>query len=283
LLIENFEDVLKANIRHENMSPIIQKVPYEVGIINATIFEDNPGFQESRIILFRKFCVLHPDKILANIGPFINEPFADSLVIEAFNNSPSQLYSYAQSTNSQQGKLIRSIDDSRIKTVVRLSTQHRALFYFPFLDDLISGKQTIEQISKVAGTSDKNYDSVGYYKLLVKTEIDYYSRLIKGDTPVAMLGANGLLDMLQQKAIQHFIGPINFLHESPNPVRFRAIEPLNAQELYYMMVFGENDIYTSSYKYSFDRMIQKMGPVPHGDSLLLSVNFDRFKKFIESN
>jgi hypothetical protein len=281
LLIENFEDVLKANIRHENMSPIIQKVPYEVGIINATIFEDNPGFQESRIILFRKFCVLHPDKILANIGPFINEPFADSLVIEAFNNSPSQLYSYAQSTNSQQGKLIRSIDDSRIKTVVRLSTQHRALFYFPFLDDLISGKQTIEQISKVAGTSDKNYDSVGYYKLRVKTEIDYYSRLIKGDTPVAMLGANGLLDMLQQKAIQHFIGPINFLHESPNPVRFRAIEPLNAQELYYMMVFGENDIYTSSYKYSFDRMIQKMGPVPHGDSLLLSVNFDRFKKFIK--
>ncbi|HEV2831263.1 MAG TPA: hypothetical protein VGW31_04720, partial [Hanamia sp.] len=51
--------------------------------------------------------------------------------------------------------------------------------------------------------------------------------------------------------------------------------------LYYMMVLGENDIYTSSYKYSFDRMIQKMGPVPHGDSLLLSVNFDKFKKFIK--
>jgi hypothetical protein len=48
-----------------------------------------------------------------------------------------------------------------------------------------------------------------------------------------------------------------------------------------MMVLGENDIYTSSYKYSFDRMIQKMGPSPHGDSLLLSVNFDRFKKFIK--
>jgi hypothetical protein len=48
-----------------------------------------------------------------------------------------------------------------------------------------------------------------------------------------------------------------------------------------MMVLGENDIYTSSYKYSFDRMIQKMGPQPHGDSLLLSVNFDRFKKFIK--
>ena len=281
LLVENFTEILQANIKGEDMAPLIKEAPYEVGVINAKIFEDNIGYKESKVILFRKFCVLHPDEILKNIGPFVDEPFADSLVIAAFNNSPTQLYSYAQSSNSSQGKLIRKIDDSRIKTVVQLSTQNRALFYFPFLDDLISGKQNIAGITKVVGTSDKNYDSVGYYRLLVKTEIDYYSRFVKGDTPIAMLGSNGLVDMLQKKAIQHFINPINTLHESPNPIRFRALEPLNAQELYYMMVLGENDIYTSSYKYSFDRMIQKMGPVPHGDSLLLSVNFDKFKKFIK--
>ncbi|HWH64243.1 MAG TPA: hypothetical protein VNS50_13250, partial [Ginsengibacter sp.] len=131
-------------------------------------------------------------------------------------------------------------------------------------------------------TSDKNYDSVGYYKLLVKTEESYYPRLVKGDTPVAMLGSDGLIDMLQRKDSQHFITPINDLHENPNPaVRFRAIEPLNADELYYMIVLGENNIYTSSYKYSFDRMMQQMGAVPHGDSLLMLVNFDHFKKFIK--
>ncbi len=281
LLVENFNEILNANLKEKNMAQFIQEVPYEVGLINAGIFNENAGYKESQILLFRKFCKIHPDKILEKIGPFVNEPFADTLVIDAFNNSPSQLYSYAQSTNSRQGKLIRRIEDPRIKAVVQLSTQNRALFYFPFLDDLISGKQTIDGILKFAGASDKTYDSVGYYRLLVKTEIDYYSRLVKGDTPIAMLGANGLVDMLQAKAIQHFINPINELHESPNPVRFRAIEPLNAQELYYMMVLGENDIYTSSYKYSFDRMIQKLGPAPHGDSLLLAVNFDRFKKFIK--
>jgi hypothetical protein len=282
LLVHNFHEIYNANIKGENMAPLIQKVPYEVGLINSAIFQDNPGFQESKIILFRKFCTLYPDKILANIGPYVNEPFADTLVIDAFNNSPSQLYSYAQSAGSKQGRLIRRIDDPRIKTVVQLSAQNRALFYFPFMDELISKKLKMADITKVAGSSDKNYDSVGYYSLLVKTEIDYYNRLTHGDTPVAMFGANGLVDMLQAKAIQHFITPINLLHENPNPaVRFRAIQPLNAQELYYMMVLGENDIFTSSYKYSFDRMIQKMGPVPHGDSLLLSLHFDRFKKFIK--
>jgi hypothetical protein len=282
LLVDNFDEIVSANIKGENMTPLIQEVPYEVGAINASIFVDNPGYQESKVALFRKFCKINPDKILQNLGPYVNQPFADSLIIQAFNNSPSQLYTYAQSKNSPQGKLIQGIDDPRIKMVVKLSTQPRALFYFPFLDDLISGKKTIEEIEKVAGTTDANYDSVGYYRLLVKTEIQYYGRMVKGDTPVAMLGANGLLDMLKTKAIQHFITPINVLHESPNPaVRFRALQPLNAQELYYMIVLGENDIYTSSYKYSFDRMIQKMGPTPHGDSLLISLNFDHFKKFIK--
>ncbi|MEO8819863.1 MAG: hypothetical protein ABI267_02100 [Ginsengibacter sp.] len=281
-LVENFGEILKATIKGESMTPLIKEVPYEVGNINASIFVDNPGYNESKIALFRKFCRLYPDKILQNLGPYVSEPFADTLIIEAFNNSPSQLYTYAQSAHSPQGKLIRQIDDPRIKMVVKLSTQNRALFYFPFLDDLISGKKTIADIEKVAGKTGADYDSVGYYGLLVKTEINYYGRMVHGDTPIAMLGANGLLDMLKAKAIQHFIYPINVLHENPSPaVRFRALQPLDAQELYYMMVLGENDIYTSSYKYSFDRMIQKMGPVPHGDSLLISLNFDHFKKFIK--
>ncbi len=282
LLVENFDEILKANINGENMTPLIKKVPYEVGAINASIFVENPGYNESKIALFREFCRINPDKILQYMAPYVNEPFADTLIIDAFNNSPSQLYTYAQSANSPQGKLIRKIDDPRIKTVVKLSMQNRALFYFPFLDDLISGKKTMAEIEKVAGSSNETYDSVGYYRMLVKTEIDYYGRMVHGDTAVAMLGANGLLDMLKAKGYQHFIYPINVLHENPSTaVRFRALQPLNAQELYYMMVLGENDIYTSSYKYSFDRMIQKMGAVPHGDSLLISLNFDHFKKFIK--
>ncbi|MEO8852545.1 MAG: hypothetical protein ABI359_02125 [Ginsengibacter sp.] len=282
LLVDNFEEILFANIKGENMTPLIDKVPYEVGLINSSIFVDNIGYAESKEALFKKFCNLNPDQILANIAPYANEPFADSLVMVAYKNSPSQLYTYAQSTKSAQGKLIRKIDDPGVQMVVKLSTQNRALFYFPFLDNLISGKQTIAEIQKVAGTSNENYDSVGYYGLMVKTEAIYYGRVVRGDTPVAMYGANGLLDMLKTKAIQHFIYPINVLHENPNPaIRFGALKPLNAQELYYMMVLGENDIYTSSYKYSFDRMMEKMGPVPHGDSLLISLNFDHFKKFIK--
>ena len=53
------------------------------------------------------------------------------------------------------------------------------------------------------------------------------------------------------------------------------------EDLYYMMIMGESSIYTSSYKHSFNRMLQRMGNNPRTDSLLLKVNFDHFKKFIK--
>lgn len=281
-LIDNFFAIAQANIRKESMAPYINDVPYEVGVINAEIFKDNIGYADSRKSLFLKYSILHPDKILSSIGPYIEEPFADDLVLVAYHRSPIQIYSYAQATNSPQGKLIKRNADNRIKTIVQLSTRKDALFYFPFLDDLISGKQTIESISKYVGSDSTKYDSVGYYKLLVNTEIDYYNRLLHKDTPVAMLGLNGLTDMLQSRAIKHFVTPINDLHEVANPaIRFKALNPLNAQDLYYMMVLGENDIFTSSYKNAFDLMLKRMGAKPHGDSLLMSVNFDHFKKFIK--
>ena len=281
-LVDNFSDILKANIKGESMAPYIDRVPYEVGIINSEIFKDNPGYKESRKYLFLKYSKDHPDKILATIGPYIDEPFADDLILTAYKHSPVQIYNYAQAVNSPQGKLIRRNPDNRIKTIVQLSERKDALFYFPFLDDLISGKQTIESISKYVGTDTTKYDSVGYYKLLVRTEIDYYNRLLHQDTPVAMLGPNGLTDMLQVRAIQHFVTPINNLHDVSNPaIRFKAIAPLDPQDLYFMLVLSENDIYTSSYKNAFDLMLKRMGSKPHGDSLLMSVNFDHFKKFIK--
>ena len=87
VLVDNFREIMMASLKGENMAPIIQKAPYEVGLITVEVFADNPGYKESQKILFLKFCKLYPDKILTNIGPYVDEPFADSLVIDAFNNN----------------------------------------------------------------------------------------------------------------------------------------------------------------------------------------------------
>ncbi|MDO9374591.1 MAG: hypothetical protein Q7T76_09240 [Ferruginibacter sp.] len=283
VVMDNFDAVWQAHLDSLSIEPALRESSYEVGMIIVDIFKLNSGYEDSKKMLFLKFCQLNPDKILTNIRPFVNESFADSLVVVACKNDPEQLYDYAYSTRSPEGKLIQKNTNPMVKAIVQLSKLENALLYYPFLDNILNEKISIADIRKYIGTNNKGYDSVGYFKLLVKTEIDYYYRLaVKKDTPVAMFGVNGLRKMLQKKAFQHFIKPINDLHEQNNlNVRMRAIEPLTAQELYFVMVMGENDIYTSSYKHSFARLLQRMGTRPRGDSLLLSVNMDYFKKFIK--
>ena len=284
VLFENFDEILKAQIEGKNMAPFIQNVSYQVAKLNTEIFSDNTGYKECRDIIYIKYCALNPDKILQTIRPYADRPFADSLIVIAARINPVQLYSYAQSNTSAEGKLIHRNTNNLVKTVAQLSQSKNALFYFPFLDDILSGKKSIDSIRKYVGENDKDYDSVGYFKLLVKTEIEYYKRMAPPlrDTPIAMFGANGLREVLRDKAILHFTTPINLLHDQSNlSVRMKAIDPLTPTELYYMMVMGENDIYTSSYKHSFNRMLQLMAPKPSGDSLLLNVHFDYFRKFIK--
>ena len=282
VLINNFGKILKANIDSQSMAPFIEEVPMEVGAINMEVFKENSGYADSKKIIFLKYSKLHPDKILANMQPFVNEAFADSLVVLACINNPKQLYDYASAGNSAVGKLIRRNTHPMVMAVAKLSQTTNALRYYPFLDDILSGRQSIDSIKPFVEDGPNGQDTIGYYKLLVKTEINYFERLIKKDTPIAMFGTNGLREMLQKKAIQHFITPINELHEQNNlAIRMKAIEPLSAEELYYMIVMGENDIYTSSYKHSFSRLVSLLGAKPRADKLLLSVRFDFFKKFIK--
>ena len=278
-----FENAIKNVAAGKSFIPVIASASYESAKIITSVFDDHADNKTARELVYLKYSKLHPDNILKTIRPFADASFADSLVVVAAKNNPVQLYSFAQSTSSPEGKLIHRNTNRLVKTVVELSQTNNALFYFPFLDDLLTGKKTIEQLKPLVGDGI-TYDSLGYYRLLVSTEIEYYKRMAPPmrDTPVAMFGPNGLRETLKGKAMQHFIKHINELHDVSNlAVRMKAIQPLTPTELYYMMIMGEADLYTSSYKHSFNRMLQLMGPNPRGDSLLQNVHFDYFKKFIK--
>jgi len=74
---------------------------------------------------------------------------------------------------------------------------------------------------------------------------------------------------------------INGLHEVDNPaIRFRVIQPLTAEELYYLAVCSDGIIYTSSYtKGVYPLMMKKINQ--RGDSLLMKIRFDKYRKFIK--
>jgi hypothetical protein len=270
--LDTYEAAIERDIKKQSIESLIEKTPYDVGrlVLSSDAFVDNPGIHVSRNSLLLKFCLQHPEQIFTKMRENPDVPFRDSLLKIAGYRFPKRLYDYASADN-KLGYAIRSIDDPFIRTISRMAKSGGSgQLYFPFLDNFISGHQKFEDIDAVKNDDGK------YYQLLVKTKMDYIGRSLNGDRIVSM----GVLDtMLQTKANGYFVKTINALHNEPDPVRFKILEPLTAQELYYLVIAGERDMYTSSYVNGiYPRMMQKIGN--RGDSLLMSVSFDRFKKFV---
>jgi hypothetical protein len=272
-IINAYEQAMLKDRKGESVEPVISPLSYDVGSnVLVHIFEKNPGYQQAKNKLVLKYCILHPDKALATLRDNPNMPFADSLVRALDKRKYArQLYDFSQA-NNHLGYVIRNItDDVFIKTIVKMARSRSGQQYFPFLDNIVSGKMTIEDIDAVKD------DSLKYYKLLVRTQMDYVARAIEKDTAFEF---KSLTDRLEKKAREDFVNVINGLHNEGAEVRFRSIQPLSAEELYYLAVSSDGSIYTSSFvKGVYPLMMKKVNN--RGDSLLMQLKFDKYRKFIK--
>jgi hypothetical protein len=235
-----------------------------------SVFFENPALDSSRVIMFRQFAGLYPDQVLSRIEPYLNAAFADSLLVESAHQSPGIFYNYASAAATPIGKKIRSIDDTLVRLITGIADESSGRLIFPFLHAILKGRISIDSIKSAAT------DNLTYYRLLVKTQIQFMDDMLARDTPILF---QEMGTMIKRKAEEIFINEINALHDEPEAVRFKILEPLGSAELYYIIVTGEDVIYTSSYTGVYNRMMgrmQKRG----GDALLMEVRFDRFKKFV---
>ncbi len=274
LIISAYEDCVKNDRKGESIEPIVHALPYDAGmnIINATIFNKNPGYNVAKNNLVLKLCILYPDRILPILRDNPNMPFADSLLRTLDRKKYArQLYDFAQANNNL-GYIIRNIkDDVFIRTIVKMANSKNGQQYFAFLDNIVNGKMTFNEVDAAKD------DSVLYYKLLVKTQLEYFRRALNKDTALEFAA---LTKRLENKAKENFVNTINGLHNENAELRFRSIQPLSAEELYYLAVSTDGSIYTSSFvKGVYPLMMKKINN--KGDSLLVSLHFDKYRKFIK--
>ena len=276
-LIDAFTRAMELDKKGQSIEPVIAAGPYETGMILVDCFSyapsENIGVKPSRLLLTRRYCEMHPGQIFNYLSGHPGLPFEDSLIVVAGHYNIEQLYDFAAAGNALAWR-IRNSKDSLVHTVAMLAGSKSGRLYFPFLDNLVRGKITTDDIDKVKD------DDLNYYRLLVKTRLDYAARILPPlcDTPLEM---DALTKMLEKKGKQVSVNEINALHTVENPaIRFRILDPLTPEELYYLIVLSEDEIYTSSYLGVYDRIFQRM-KAPYGDSLLMQVHGDYFRKFIK--
>ena len=275
LLFGAYGELLEADRKGSSMLKISKNYSYSINQIlfgSNTVFFDNSGLKEIRLYMFRQYVAIFPEKILITIEPYLEENFADSLIISSALNYPSQFYDYAAASKTKLGRKIRQINDPLVKLMVRMTEDKSGRLIFPFMTPILKGRVEYDSVIKAT------LDEVSYYKLLVKTQVGFMDDLRKNDTPMLYREA---FKMISKKAEEVFINEINALHDEPDEIRFKVLLPLSAEELYYIIVTGEDVLYTSSYTGVYARMLGKSMKNEGGDVLLMKVRFDHFRKFIK--
>ena len=274
-----FTSAMKLSARGLNISPLITNENRTVGsILLATgSFTDNIGYAAARDQLILKNCQNFPDQILNILdkqgSEISSNRYADSLLIAAAFNNPEMVYNYAAAP-SALGKKIQSINHPLVRWIGRLAYMKTGRYYFPFLDELYTGKINIDNITPLIPEDQTE----NYFKLLVETRIKQVQRKKEGKTLVAEAA---LLTKLKSIVMDLYVNDINGLHQTQSSiVRFKKIANLTPQELYYIAVLGADELYTSSFVSGiYPLIIRKLG-TKNTSELLALVYQDYFKKFI---
>jgi hypothetical protein len=274
-----FTSAMQISARGLTISSLITTENITVGsILLATgSFTDNIGYSAARDQLILKQCQNYPDQILQILdkqgAEISSNRYADSLLITAAFNNPEIVYNYAAAP-SALGKKIQSINHPLVRWIGRLAYMKTGRYYFAFLDELYTGKISIDAITPLI-TEEQ---SENYFKLLVDTRIKQVQRKKEGKT---LVSEAALLTKLKSLVMELYVNNINGLHQTQSSaIRFKKLANLTPQELYYITVLGSNELYTSSFVSGIYPLIINKIARKNTNYLLALVHQDYFKKFI---
>ena len=229
-------------------------------LANSKVLMDNQP--EARAFIYTYLGLENPKMMIKKLPEYAKDSFAAVIIAADARLEPEQIFNYASSTNNMiRGAVLRT-NDSLVKSIVAIAEKSNApLKAISFLGDLYHGRNSLSQIDSFTHTRDP------YYQNLV--------RLRMGGDSMAMYSYNR---ELVYRGLQ-YVRKINDLHEEHDDVRFASIDSLRAIDLFYLIVNGQDEIYTSSFLGVFKRMVERMNPMP-GDKFLDTLKYDHFRTFV---
>ena len=266
--LQSYKVIMQALVYHKPVAQTMMPLgPRRSQLLAAafTQYSEHPILDD---IAVYKRVASSPDFIL----PFLeNKPdfrYADSLMVLAAAHDPLKIVYYLN--NNRQGiqGRIRSTDNAYIKQIVSLAGQKSASEILPFITQIANDGLSPDTILK------RRTDVVGYFQLLVNTYQE--ARQTKDSSSIFL---QPLRNAIREKSLMFFVDQINDLHNEGDAVRFASVKGLRAEDLYYVITTGGEEMYTSSYLGLYKRLMEHFKN-QSADSLFVRVNYDNFRTFM---
>lgn len=257
-IVKNYEILLRKQQENENVAEYINQnfTRSFYGLMH--MYKDDKAAIEA---VYQKMVKMYPEEMMTRFYEFSDKEAAGTLMSFIARLQPNLILTYATSTSFERN-IVRNSKDSLIMKIVEIADKaKKPLRAIVFLEDLKNNRLTINEVNTITE------DNALYYKNLVMQRllIDNISKKI--------------LDRECKEQALYYVRLMNELHDSPDPIRFKCIEPLNPKEIYFLLTLCSDEIYTSTFVGSFNRMLSKMSPTK-GDVFLSELQMDKFRTFI---
>lgn len=203
-----------------------------------------------------------PDRMIDRLREYAMAPYADEIIAAAARVSPNKVFNFATSTVPMLNGAVRRSQDPLVQAIVKIARESGSpLRAMPFLADIYQNRLTVAEVDRITADQDL------FFKNLVRLKIQNEA-----------LGANTYTDELKYRGLA-YVREMNDLHDEKDAIRFRCIEDFDPASIYFILAYGNEEIYTSSFLGAYKRMMERLKPATGAD-LLDTVHKDRFRTFL---
>lgn len=242
-------------------------VPAEVFHHTATLLEVDQQWTQG---ILQRAARAMPRQAIQAVRAYASAPWGEALFTEAVLHDPRWVVNLAafpagdvqaimealQRSTSPHLQVLRRLADSDYPEEVRARTAI-------FVHDIVDGHYSLAEAAQLST------DTQQYFRALVAMKLAHPER--------------SAVELALIDQVLAVIEPINAQFEQPATRRFRAVETSTARELYILIVYSADTIFTSSYLGLFDRLRTRMQQENlSGDQLLTQVHELQLHVFMKS-
>lgn len=206
--------------------------------------------------------IKEPDELFKKIEFFKDKRFSKEILEMCAVNAPVSLKRYLYNPKHPVNYILGYSTDPVVKKVMDINP---SLGYHSkpllLLDDIMSNRMDVKEAIEISTEPNKLFRAV-----------------IKITSRQQYIGKYSIDREMRDYSLR-FIREINDKIASGAPQPFYSVEGFGSAELYFLMIYGRDEVFTSTFTGLFSRFIQKL-PENDGNAFLKSVSNNRFRDFI---
>ncbi|MFY0643209.1 MAG: hypothetical protein JXR19_01955 [Bacteroidia bacterium] len=240
---EKIEEILKSNIFSS-----LNLIPF---------FIEKPAAEPFLVVAAKN----EPAELLRHFKE-IKRPINDVVVNALAKHAPLKIRTYLYSSNAVQRRVKLSTDPITAALYRMVREQSSASRSSILLHDFYNSKLTGSKAHEISKDDNLLFD----YLMKMRLESD-------------LIGEHSVDEELRTQSLKR-IRVVNELHDASDAVRFSSISKYNAHEFYTLMVYSEDEIFTSTFLGMYKRMKGKMQE-ESSYQFLHAIEYNKFRTFIK--